>query len=322
MRRLTFAVLKRLADGDFHSGERLAREFDVARATIWHALNEARAAGVEIERVHGKGYRAIDSLDWLDAAQLGVELAPHGLSVHVLDCCGSTNADMLAEAQAGAASGRVLVAEMQTQGRGRLGRTWHSGIASALTFSLLWRFERPVAALAGLSLAVGVGVARALRNQGVMVQLKWPNDLLWQGRKLGGILIEIRGDALGPCAAVIGVGINVQLKPEQRERIDQPAADLREPGMPRLSRGQWLAHVLRELAQVLQVYATSGFVVVRAEWMSYHAYQGAPVRLTLPDGSMREGEALGVDDDARLLLATAGGIEAVHTGDVSLRVRA
>ena len=322
MRTLTFAVLKRLAAGEYQSGEALARSLGVARASVWNALNDARSAGVDVERRHGRGYRLSAPLDWLDAERIGAALEPHGIVVRIVDCSPSTNADMLREAEGGVASGTVLAAEWQTQGRGRLGRTWHTGLANALTFSLLWRFERSIAGLAGLSLAVGVAIARALNTHGVAARLKWPNDLLWQGRKLGGILIEVRGDALGPCAAVIGVGLNVRLGHEERQRIDQPAADLAAAGGAHLTRSDWLIAMLRELASVLRVFAAQGFAPVREEWMRHHAHQNVAVRLALPDGNVMEGEALGVDDSACLLIATAAGTRAVHAGDVSLRVRA
>ncbi len=322
MRTLTFAVLKRLAAGEFQSGEALARSLGVARASIWNALNEARTAGVDVQRLHGRGYRLREPLDWLDPDRIAAALAHRGIGVRIVDCCASTNADMLREAEAGAPSGTVLAAEWQTQGRGRLGRTWRTGFANALTFSLLWRFERPVAGLAGLSLAVGVGVARALRANGVAAELKWPNDLVWQGRKLGGILVEIRGEALGPCATVIGVGLNVRLAPQERARIDQPTADLAEAETCPLSRSDWLIAVLRELGLVLPVFASQGFAVLRDEWLRYHAYQNRVVCLALPDGTLEEGEALGVDPSGCLLIATATGTRAVHAGDVSLRGRA
>lgn len=319
VRTLTFAVLKRLSDGEFHSGETLARELDVSRASIWNALNEAAEFGVEVARVHGRGYRLSPPLDWLDAPRIVAALAPNGLHVRVLDCCGSTNAEMLRAAELGAPSGEVLVAELQTQGRGRLGRSWYASVASALTFSLLWRFQRSVAALGGLSLAVGLGVARALHARGAAVGLKWPNDLLWQGAKLGGILIEVRGDSLGPCAAVIGIGINVRLPQHVKARIDQPAADLCAVPGALVSRSDLLIGLLEQLAVVLERFDAEGFAPLRAEWMRLHSHQNLAVSLSSPDGSTLHGIARGVDEQARLLIETDSGLRAIHTGDVSLR---
>ena len=322
MRPLTFSVLKLLADGDFHSGAVLARSLQVSRACVWNALDDARDSGLEVERVHGRGYRLREPLDWLDADRIADALAGEGLKIRVVDCCGSTNEELLRAAEAGVPSGRVLVAELQTRGRGRLGRVWHGGLARALTFSLLWRSNRPLAALGGLSLAVGVGLARALERHGVGVALKWPNDLLFRGRKLGGILIEIRGDALGPCAAVIGIGLNVRIDAAERARIDQPVAALSESGVAARSRTEWLIDILRELQAVLSEFDMAGFAAVRSDWMRLHAYQDRVVCLTFPDGKSIEGIARGVDDAARLLLDTEGGVQLIHTGDVSLRSRA
>jgi len=319
VRTLTFAVLKRLSDGEFHSGETLARDLDVSRGSVWNALSDAAEHGIEVARVHGRGYRLASPLAWLDAARINAAIAHHGLDVRVVDTCGSTNAEMLRAAESGAPSGDVLVAELQTQGRGRLGRIWYAGVASSLTFSLLWRFERSVAALGGLSLAVGLAVVRALHARGIGVQLKWPNDLLWRGRKLGGILIEVRGDALGPCAAVIGIGLNVRLRDALKTRIDQPAADLSDTGAALIDRNDLLIGVLVELAGVLAAFEAEGFPPLRAEWMRHHAHQGLGVTLLSPDGSTLAGIARGVDEQARLLIETDSGVSAIHTGDVSLR---
>jgi BirA family biotin operon repressor/biotin-[acetyl-CoA-carboxylase] ligase len=319
MRALTFAVLKRLSDGEFHSGEALAQNLDVSRASIWNALNEAAELGVEVARVHGRGYRLPGGLDWLETERIGAAAENRGLVVQVVDECESTNAELLSAAEVGLRSGAVLAAELQTRGRGRLGRTWYSGLGSSLTFSLLWRFEKSMASLGGLSLAVGLGVARALAACGVDVGLKWPNDLLWQGRKLGGILIEVRGDSLGPCAAVIGIGLNVRLPQEVKSRIDQPAADLADAGAETASRTEVLIAVLDALTQVLVEFDRDGFAPLRSEWMRHHAHQDRAVTLSAPDGSTLHGMARGVDEHACLLIETGSGVRAIHTGDVSLR---
>ncbi len=320
VRPLTFAVLRCLSDGEFHSGESLARRLDVSRASVWNALNDAEVRGLRVQRVHGRGYRLAHALDWLDAARIRAAIADAGLRVEVLDCCSSTNAELLRAAGQGAPGGSVLVAELQTAGRGRLGRAWHSGLASALTFSLLWRCERPVAGLAGLSLAVGVAIVRTLRRHGIEAQLKWPNDLLWRERKLGGILIEIRGDALGPCAVVIGVGLNVRLSADERRRIDQPVADLAESGGASVTRSDLLVDMLLELSVTLGEFATQGFAAMRDAWMRYHAHQGVEVTMLQPDGAHVAGVACGVDESGRLLLDTEAGRKTFLSGDVSLRV--
>jgi BirA family biotin operon repressor/biotin-[acetyl-CoA-carboxylase] ligase len=319
MRPLTFHVLKLLCEEEFRSGQALAHRLNVSRASVWGALNEAQSAGMRIHRVHGRGYRLAERLDWLDADKISRTVADLGLVIEICECCESTNATLIAMAEAGAQSGRVVAAELQTLGRGRLGRAWQSGLANALTFSLLWRFEKGIAGLGGLSLAVGVAVARVFRREGVQVELKWPNDLFWHARKLGGVLIEVRGDALGPCAAVIGVGLNVRLSPSERSRIDQPAADLVDVGAPALTRSEWLGKFLVELATTLGVFAERGFEHLCAEWSQYSAHQDKAVCLSLPDGTKVAGIARGVDEQGRLLIDRDGLIRAYLSADVSLR---
>ena len=232
---LTFRTLRLLADGEFHSGEALARGLRVSRTTVWKALHGLEEWGVTLFKVHGRGYRLVTPVDWLDAQQINRHLGPHqeALQVHVVDTVDSTNRLLLAEAQAGAPSGLAVAAELQTRGRGRRGRGWHTGLGDALTFSLLWRFPQGAGALHGLSLAVSVALVRALRALGATeAMVKWPNDVLWRQRKLAGVLIEVQGGSAGPSAAVIGIGINVRLDESVRERIDQPVADLAAAGVP------------------------------------------------------------------------------------------
>lgn len=316
---LTLHVLRSLDDKEFRSGAALARAFGVSRGTIWNALADARALGVCVQRVHGRGYRLAAALDWLDPVAIRDGLAARGLTADVVDTCGSTNAELLATAERSAACRRLLAAELQTAGRGRLGRQWLSGLASALTFSMAWRFERSVAGLAGLSLAVGVAIARALRRLGACIMLKWPNDLVWQGRKLGGILIEVRGEALGPCTAVIGIGINTCLRAQERARIDQPVADLNEACAGPIPRTELLIALGGEVASMLAAFDRHGFADMRAAWSEYHAHRGQPVRIELPNGAVEFGTALGVDHDGRLRVDTADGPRTYVAGDVSLR---
>jgi BirA family biotin operon repressor/biotin-[acetyl-CoA-carboxylase] ligase len=322
MKTLAANVLKRLADGEFHSGEVLARALDVSRASVWHAIRELDAAGLEIYKVHGRGYRLERPLTLLDRAAVERELGALAgrFTLDVRDEAGSTNTELLARAAAGAASGTVLAVEWQTGGRGRQGRAWHAGVGEALTFSLLWRFARGAGALSGLSLAVGLALARVLEKEGAaVIGLKWPNDVLYRGRKLAGILIELSGDALGPTAAVIGVGVNVRLSDSTRARIGQPAADLEVACGTAPDRNRLLARMLAGIAATLEAFARDGFAPLRAEWERRHAHQGKRVTLSFPDGSHQSGRAGGVAEDGSFLLETSGGTRRYHSGEISLR---
>lgn len=240
--------------------------------------------------------------------------------VDALDLCDSTSSELARRAELGAPAGTVLVADRQSAGRGRRGRTWLSAPEAGLTFSLLWRFSGSPTRLAGLSLAVGVALARALENLGAAgICLKWPNDLLLrQGgeyAKLAGILIELSSDRRGS-QAVIGIGLNLQ--PPDGD-LPQPAAGLGQALATMPDRHAVLAAILAALAAVLDVFAEQGFAAIRDEWQQRHAWQGAAVRL-LGEGEVPiSGRCLGVDTSGALLLETESGIQCIFSGDVSLR---
>ncbi|HEX9686198.1 MAG TPA: biotin--[acetyl-CoA-carboxylase] ligase, partial [Burkholderiales bacterium] len=310
------------ADGGFHSGEALARSLESSRASVWNAVRELEATGIEIYKVHGRGYRLPYPVTLLDRAAIERHLAPHAgkFTIEVRNAVDSTNTVLLQRAATGAPDGMVIAAEWQSEGRGRLGRAWHAGVGEALTFSLLWRSARGAGALSGLTLAVGVALARALGSAGAgSVALKWPNDVLWRKGKLAGVLTELQGDALGPTAVVIGVGVNVRLSEATRARIGQAAADLETACGAAPDRNRLLAGVLIELDRVLEAFGRDGFAAVRDEWQRRHAQQGRRVTLTLADGKRRSGRARGVAEDGALLLETGSGTQRFHSGEIGLR---
>ena len=318
---LAFRALRLLSDGEFRSGEALARTLGVSRTTVWKALQGLERLGITLFRVHGRGYRLVTPVDWLDPARVGPHLGPQRgtFQLHVVDAVDSTNTVLLAEGLAGAPSGLTLAAEVQTGGRGRRGRTWYSGLGGALTFSVLWRFEQGVGNLGGLSLAVSVALVRALRELGGgEVQLKWPNDLIWQHHKLAGVLTELEGDVMGPSAAVIGIGVNVRLEAAVRERVDQAVTDLAAAGVAQ-DRNRVLGTLLRHLADALALFSRAGFAPLREEWMRYDALAGKAVAVTMPDRSEHAGIVAGVADDGALQLQTAMGLRHFHSGELSVR---
>jgi BirA family biotin operon repressor/biotin-[acetyl-CoA-carboxylase] ligase len=239
--------------------------------------------------------------------------------VDALDACDSTSSELMRRADRGAPAGTVIVADRQSAGRGRRGRSWLSSPEASLTFSLLWRFPGSLASLSGLSLAIGVGLAKALERLGATgVRLKWPNDVLLQSgndfAKLAGILIELASDRRGT-QAIIGIGLNLDVPAEE---LPQPVAGLRQCGA-QPDRHEVLAAILVSLAGGLDVFAAEGFVGLRDEWQNYHAWQNQLVQV-LGDGvEPLPGRCLGVDSDGSLLLETARGVEHIFSGDVSLR---
>jgi BirA family transcriptional regulator, biotin operon repressor / biotin---[acetyl-CoA-carboxylase] ligase len=320
MSNLTFPILNLLADGQFHSGEALAQRFKVTRATIWNAIQHAESLGVEVFSVRGRGYKLPQAIELLDKNlvlnAIGEQRA--WFNLQILDEVASTNTYLMQ--QKGIAHATCVAAHIQTQGKGRRGRTWVSQLGASLTFSLLWRFQCGAAALSGLSLAVGVALIRALSTLGVnQAQLKWPNDVLVDSKKLAGILIELQGDLEGPSAAVIGVGVNLNLPKTVLESIDQSAIDLNNVSAKPINQSELLGVILKHLADVLSGFETHGFIGLRDEWLRYHAYEKKPVRMLLPNGTEINGTVKSVADDGILLVETALGLQRFSAGEISLR---
>lgn len=322
MTDLDLKTLRLLSDGAFRSGEKIARTLAVSRTSVWNSVEALTASGAEIYRVRGRGYRLARPISMLDEQSIRNSLGATAgrCALHVLDRAASTNTTAMQFAQAGAPAGTVVVAEMQTAGRGRMGRRWFSGLGDALTFSVVLRFAQGAGLLSGLSLAVGVAVARAAERLGATeVALKWPNDVLWRERKLAGILIEMQGDALGPSVVVVGIGINVRPQAAVGAQAGVPVADLETAGAAVLDRNRVLAVLLQELFTVSDAFAGGGFVPMRAEWERRHAYAGRAVTLIAPAAPPVHGIARGIGDDGALLIEINGATRRVHSGEVSLR---
>jgi BirA family biotin operon repressor/biotin-[acetyl-CoA-carboxylase] ligase len=315
-----------LNDGEFHSGVTIARDLGVSRASVSLALRGVEEFGLVVNKVHGRGYRLLEGLQWLDRELILTHLGQEARAFHleILDTVESTNSLLLQRSSikknAGELSIAVLATELQTGGRGRRGREWHSGLGDGLTFSLVWRFQQGANLLSGLSLAVGVAIARVLRSSGVEdAALKWPNDVLIDGRKIAGILIELQGDMLGPTTAVIGIGINLKLSDSVKDRIDQSATDLYSVNGKTPDRNHLMAALLLELTRVLKDFECHGFAPFREEWVRYHAFENQSVQLQMPDGSLQEGLVRGVGEDGSLILNTPLGDRIYNGGEISLR---
>lgn len=318
-------LLPLLASGEFCSGQDLADALGVSRTAVWKQLNKLSGdTGVHIESVKGRGYRIPGGLDLLDADTVQAGLSPVAGALlsrlQILESVDSTNAEVLRQIDEGAAPGLVCTAEQQTAGRGRLGRQWVSPFAGNLYLSLLWEFSQGASALEGLSLAVGVAVARALVASGLPpAQLKWPNDILFDGAKLGGVLLEMTGDAAGPCQIVVGVGLNVSMPAAAADAIDQAWTDLDTiAGKSHPGRNALLAALLNELLPLAAGFESGGFAPWRDEWQALDAFAGKSVVLNT-GGAQIAGTARGVDGRGALQLETTDGIQAVFGGEISLR---
>lgn len=312
-------MLETLADGQFHSGEHLGAALGISRAAVWKHIRRLQDEGTLVECVRGKGYRLLHPLPPLRRERItGLLSAParaliRELEVH--DCVPSTNSLALAVGH----HGYACLAEQQTGGRGRRGRHWVSPRGKNIYLSLVYEFVRGTAALDGLSLAVGLALVEALEDEGVSaVELKWPNDLVWQGRKLAGILLELSGDAAGPCQVVAGIGINVHMTAEEGSGIDQPWMSLDEVCGRTLDRNRLAAACLNRLAPTLGEFESGGFGPLQARWQARDLLLGREVVLMLGDRRFA-GIARGVDHRGQLVLETPLGVQCFSAGEVSVR---
>lgn len=309
-----------LADGAWHSGEALAARAGVTRAALSKRVEKLRDWQLEIESRQGLGYRLVQPLERLDAKAL--RKAVRDLRVTVLPVTDSTNAQLLAADAA--QDPQALFAEFQTAGRGRRGRNWVSPFGANIYVSLAWSFPQWPRQLTTLPLAVGVACARVLRACGLDdVKLKWPNDLYVGTRKLGGILIEHRAEAGGPCRVVIGIGINVAMSRLQAGEVTQPWISLNEAlttrGRPIVSRNVLAAALLGSLQSAIGEFEQYGFDHFAAEWSALDLTLDREV-LVLEQNRELQGIARGVDEQGALRVEVFGELRSLHAGEVSLRL--
>jgi BirA family biotin operon repressor/biotin-[acetyl-CoA-carboxylase] ligase len=316
------ALIDRLATGTAHRGEDLAQALGISRAAVWKKIEALRELGVEIEGRAGSGYALARPIERLHAAALRDAMAPATRTalreLRIVSVIESTNAAWRAEA-AHLASGSVLLAEAQTRGRGRRGRAWASPFAAGFLGSLFWRFERGLADLGGLSLAVGIALAEAWRARGLDVCVKWPNDLWIEGRKLAGLLVEAGGEFHGPSHVVVGLGLNIALPESVCDALDQPVTDLRSHLRVPISRNAAAAVCIDALFAALAEFDQAGFAPFVPRWAAVDALADRPVTVNEATTTWI-GIARGIDDRGRLQVDTDGCIRGVDAGEVSIRL--
>ena len=309
-------LLTALQDGQFHSGEALGALSGISRAAVWKRIQLLLAAGVDIQSVRGKGYRLAAPLTLLQAEALADSSVP----VRLLWRTGSTNADALAALQGGDSPPFCIIAEHQQAGRGRRGRDWLSPLGGGICLSLAWRLTVGAPQLEGLSLAVGLLVARLLERHGLAgrVQLKWPNDIWVDGKKIAGVLIELAGDLETECDVVIGIGINGRLGEAQLSRIDQPCTDYLSATGMLPNRHLLTRELLADLHALLRDFASQGFAPLRSAWQQRDALFGQQVEVHSA-GRRVIGVAEGVDDQGALRLRCGDQQVRWQGGEVTLR---
>lgn len=323
-------LIELLADGQFHSGQVLADKLGVTRSAVWKQVRGLAQFGLEVHAVSGRGYRLAQPLSLLDKTGISADLSTvNRARLCQLECLSvteSTNSYLAALAPPAPGKTRVCLADYQSAGRGRQGRRWLTPFGAGLCMSVAWQFARQPAGLSCLSLMCGVVFARALSRLGVDAELKWPNDLLLDGGKLGGILVELRAELGGSVAVVIGLGLNVALSPAVAESIRDssglagalPPASLETALGSAIDRNQLAAILLDELLTALPVFATRGFAPFAADWHAADSLRESDVVVSNGAESF-SGRACGIDAEGALLVSGADGERRFVAGEVSLR---
>jgi BirA family transcriptional regulator, biotin operon repressor / biotin---[acetyl-CoA-carboxylase] ligase len=321
-------LLSLLADGGFQSGEHLAQRLRISRGGVWKLIRSLRAMGIQVESLARQGYRLPHPVNLLERAAVMAAVSEETRALierfDVLLSIDSTNAYLGQAGEVTAGHLQVCLAEVQNAGRGRRGRSWLAPFGCGLCMSVSWRFLEAPPAFSALGLAVAVAVVRALRRFGAEdVRVKWPNDVLWDNRKLAGILIEMRGEAAGPAHVVIGVGLNVNLPEATRATLAtgaaMPVSDLHEVLKERTpTRNQLTGALLDELALMLHSFSQSGFAPFVAQWRALDTLAQAPVKVIAGSETIF-GTAHGVEPDGSLLVEVDGQMRRFASGEVSLR---
>jgi BirA family transcriptional regulator, biotin operon repressor / biotin---[acetyl-CoA-carboxylase] ligase len=328
-RPLIARVFAELSDGQFHSGEDLAQALGVSRSAVWKAVKSLRDLGATLHAVRNRGYRLAKSSEPLAAERILEKLSEavrkQVRSLEVAWTVGSTNTELLSRANPPNGSSEVLLAEYQTAGRGRRGRAWLAPPGGAICLSLSWTFRDVPADLGALGLVIGVCELRALQELGVTgAKLKWPNDVLVDERKLGGILIELRAESGGPACVVIGIGLNVALGAPLLAKIAETgiaATDLVTAGLSEPSRNAVAGALVDSCVRGLLEFERNGLRPFVENWRDADALQGKMVDVKGAVGEVTRGLARGVDLHGALLVETADeGLKKFVSGDVSVRV--
>ena len=318
-------ILNALKDGKFHSGESLGELLGVSRTAVWKQLQKLEEIGLQVESVKGTGYRVVNGIDLLVKDDITVHLRDRNRneprSIELFQSLGSTNKYLREQAEKSDCSGSVVLAERQTSGRGRRGKTWVSPFAANIYMSILWDFEQGAQALEGLSLAIGVAVRRALIELGLEdVRLKWPNDIYIGNKKLGGILLEMIGDPAGHCSVVIGVGINVSMPASMAVNIDQPWTDCCSESDAPIARSRLAALLIDNIFDILNDFESLGFAGYRDEWQEADAFKGLQGTISTPRDSV-SGTVIGVDNSGAVQLKLmSGAVKSFIGGELSLRL--
>jgi BirA family biotin operon repressor/biotin-[acetyl-CoA-carboxylase] ligase len=313
-------LIELLSDGDFHSGAAIGTILGVSRTAVSQYVSGVQELGLDVFRVTGRGYRLVEPIQLLDEAKIISHLSDYGPPNIQLQRVVSSSNDVVRELSSEQKiAGYTVLAEAQTAGRGRRGKQWQSPFGCNLYLSMHWPLSKGMQAAMGLSLVIGTVLAEALQDAGILgVQVKWPNDVLIDGCKIAGILVELEGQASGDANAIIGVGVNLAMPSWLSNQIDQPWTDLRSALEGSFDRNWWAAELIRRFRTALAEFDQFGLTPFINRWLHFDLLALQPVNI-LMGNQVLEGVAEGIDTQGALLVRRNGILETFHAGEVSLR---
>ena len=321
-----YKLLELLADGKFHSGETLGHILGITRSAIWKAVKQLSTYNIQVESVTGKGYRIPHGMELLNRKQIENQVAPNARKdidqLIILNSIDSTNDYLLSLIKSEPDKKIACFAEYQNKARGRRGRHWVAPFGTNVSLSLLWYFHKDPAEIVGLSLAIAVGTLSALQKYGIQegLSLKWPNDILWQGRKLSGVLLEMVAEHHERCAVVIGVGINIHIPNQIANQIDQPWIDIQAITQQTPQRNVLAGLLLNELIYTVQLFAEQGLTPFIPTWRKFDRLIGKTVKLESPNKNVI-GVMQDISDKGELILCDSNNEEKRFlSGELSLRM--
>jgi BirA family transcriptional regulator, biotin operon repressor / biotin---[acetyl-CoA-carboxylase] ligase len=323
--KTAYRLLQLLSDGRFHSGQILGQTLNITRSAIWKAVKQLEQLGIEVHAVTGKGYRIPNGLELLDEAIILNQLDKKNSvdQLTLLTTTTSTNEFLLKIANQQPQQTIVCLAEHQMAGRGRREKTWFSSFGSSIYLSLLYHFNKDPSEIASLSLVTAIAVLKALNEYGINdgLSLKWPNDILFKGRKLSGILIEMMAKPFDTCSVVIGIGLNVQIPYKYGKTITQPWIDIAQITQKNPERNRLIGMIINQLLNQITLFEKNGFTPFIKEWVAHDRMIGKTVTVSAPQSTV-SGVMQGISDKGELLLLTEDNqVRHFLSGEVSLRLR-
>jgi len=325
MSKTSLLVLSMLANGDSLSGELIGKRLGISRMAISKAIKGLTQQGLSIRSVPGKGYQLKSPVQLLDKDEICSALhkaGSVGCDIEVLQQLESTSDYLLEQSRIKNIHRLACLAESQSGGRGRRQREWYTTPYRNVALSMGWRFDDGMSGLSGLGIAAGITITRMLHEAGfdTDIGLKWPNDIVWNDSKLGGLLIDVRGEHDGPCLAVLGLGLNLSLSDEDQQNIDQASISLEKIHNGSIIRNALVADLIGALAELFETYSTSAFENFLPLWQDYDRLHGREVKVIRGETSF-SGVAMGIDEFGALLLDEGKDpYTRFLSGDVSLRL--